>query len=389
MLIYYIIFGITILLGLFDMLSPIKGKNGKNIFWGTVILIILFKGLRWDTGSDFPQYYACFENVTWSNFWHFERYGPGSDLMEIGYTFINVVTKTLINNYTFFLLWTNAFIMWVFSSTIIKYVPRYKFVALALILVSTNLFPVRQNIAEAIFCLSYRYVIEKNIKKYLICVLIAFSFHRSAIFLAFLYPIFIGKFNFKRNVIIYILIILGANYMYSAFDFLKNSVLNDVMGGILNEYDATNEHMIENETDQNNSIMTYISSLVQLFVFYWGYSKMKNDNRISEPFYRFMLNCYYLNLCCWAISYIPGFGSMNRLPAYFEYGYTFSIIITMLYLKKRKYKIVGLLLFLGTFMIKYNNLPIVNSKSEGYDIYVPYKSFLQSDERMREGIWVY
>ena len=55
MLIYYIIFGITILFALIDIYKPFKGKESVKVFWGIIALIVLFKGLRWDTGTDFPQ----------------------------------------------------------------------------------------------------------------------------------------------------------------------------------------------------------------------------------------------------------------------------------------------------------------------------------------------
>lgn len=100
MLIYYIIFGITILFALIDIYKPFKDKESVKVFWGVIALIVLFKGLRWDTGTDFPQYLACFENVTWSNFYHFERYGFGTQLLEPGYTFLNVLIKTVFFDYT-------------------------------------------------------------------------------------------------------------------------------------------------------------------------------------------------------------------------------------------------------------------------------------------------
>lgn len=392
MTIYYIIFGLTIILALTDMYRPITRKQGENAFWLTVGFIVLFKGLRWDTGTDFPQYYACFENVTWRNFYHFERYGVGSGLMEPGYTFLNVLSKTIIDDYTIFLLWTNFAIMWIYGKTILAYVPQYKFPCLALVLISTILFPVRQTFAVATLLFSVRYIMAKNLKKYLICVLIAFSFHRSAIFLIFMYPIFISKFNYKRNVAIYIALILSSNYMYSAFGTLKNSPLNVIMGGIMDQYDATNLNNIANETDDNNKLLTYISSIIQLSLYYFGYHKMQQakDENIDLRFYNLMLNAYFLNLCFWTISYIPGFGSMNRMPAYFEFGYPFCITLTMLYFKKSKNVVLAVLIFLGTFSIKYKALDLQGAVGErGVNIFVPYKSFMHRGESMRSGIWVY
>ena len=203
--IYYLIFGWTILLGFIDMYRPFLGKKGTRLFWLTVLLITLFKGLRWDTGTDFPQYLACFQNVTWRNFLHFERYGVASQYMEQGYTFINVLIKSIIDDYTVFLVLSNGIIMYAYGHIIMKYVPQYKFLCLALTLISTTLFPVRQTLAVAVIIYSIPYLLQHNLKKYLLCVLIAFSFHRSAIFLIFLYPVLVSDFYYKRNIAIYIL----------------------------------------------------------------------------------------------------------------------------------------------------------------------------------------
>lgn len=392
MLIYYIIFGITILFALIDIYKPFKDKESVKVFWGIIALIVLFKGLRWDTGTDFPQYLACFENVTWSNFYHFERYGFGTHLMEPGYTFLNVLIKTVFFDYTMFLLITNFAIMWIYGCTILKYVPKYKFVCLSLVLVSTILFPVRQTFAAAIFLYSIRYILVKDWKKYYLCILIAFSFHRSAVLLSLMYPLMNLKFNYKRNIAIYIGLIVFSNYMYSVFDILKNSALNVIMGDVMNQYDATNDNNILNETNENNNILTYISSIVQITVYYWAFVKLKKIDikSINYDFYNAMLNAYFFNLCLWSISYIPGFGSMNRMPAFFEFGYPFCIVLAMLYFTRVNHIKLGVLLFIATFIIKYNALNL-NYKPERYEsnIYVPYKTFLQRDEPMRSGIWLY
>ena len=83
------------------------------------------------------------------------------------------------------------------------------------------------------------------------------------------------KFNYKRNIAIYIGLIVFSNYMYSVFDILKNSAVNVVMGDVMNQYDATNDNNILNETNENNNILTYISSIVQITVYYWAFVKLK------------------------------------------------------------------------------------------------------------------
>lgn len=200
------------------------------------------------------------------------------------------------------------------------------------------------------------------------------------------------KFNYKRNIAIYIGLIVFSNYMYSVFDILKNSALNVIMGDVMNQYDATNDNNILNETNENNNTLTYISSIVQITVYYWAFVKLRKIDikSINYDFYNVMLNAYFFNLCLWSISYIPGFGSMNRMPAFFEFGYPFCIVLTMMYFTRVNHIKIGVLVFIATFIIKYNALNL-NYKPERYEsnVYVPYKTFLQRDEPMRSGIWLY
>lgn len=81
---------------------------------------------------------------------------------------------------------------------------------------------------------------------------------------------------------------------------------------------------------------------------------------------------------------------MNRMPAFFEFGYPFCIVLAMMYFTRVNHIKLGILLFIATFFIKYNALNL-NYKPERYEsnLYVPYKTFLQRDEPMRSGIWLY
>lgn len=68
-MIYYILFISLFLTSLLDFTKINKAfKNRLFILW--IIIFILFKGLRWDTGTDFNQFYACFKYSDWSNIFH-------------------------------------------------------------------------------------------------------------------------------------------------------------------------------------------------------------------------------------------------------------------------------------------------------------------------------
>ena len=164
-MIYYILFISLFLTSLLDFTKINKSlKNKLFIFW--IIIFILFKGLRWDTGTDFNQFYACFKYSDWNNIFSFWRYGPDTTRMEFGYMFLNVLIKMIYPNYTFFLLITNAFILYSFGYLIKKYVPNQSLIALSIMIVSTEIFPVRQTLVTAILCYCIVFIQKKQLKYY-------------------------------------------------------------------------------------------------------------------------------------------------------------------------------------------------------------------------------
>lgn len=391
MFIYIVVFSILLLTSTLDITKPREKNISLQIFWFLITILVLFKGLRWDTGTDFPQYYSVFENAQWTNIFSFRRYGVDSTLMEPGYVFLNVLVRTIVPSYTAFLLITNAAILYVYGKMIVRYIPQYKFTALALLTIATILFPVRQTLAVAAYCYSIRYILSKDFRKFFLMVIVCFSIHRSAIMLVVTYPLLQTEFKLKRSIAIYVGLIFAGELMYSFFDILKNSPINALMGNILNTYDATNENMqaFDEENSSSSRTLTYISSIVQLSLYYYGYSKMKSILE-DKKFFNIILNMYFFMLCLTVITFIPGFGSMNRLPAYFEFAYPIIVTLTVSYFCKcRRNSLLGLLLFFCVFYIKFKASTLSSPQSLYYDAFVPYKSFLQSDEPMRQGIWLH
>jgi hypothetical protein len=142
-----------------------------------VIVFTLFRGLRWNTGTDWYQYWQVFEYVSWSNIFSFDR---GFGLMEPGYMFLNALVNSIFGYYTAFLLITNLFVQIVyarFALTNSKY-PIYVFV---LIMFSTQFFPVRIGIAVAFIMMGLYDFSGKHYLRISICVLLAMSMHKSAI----------------------------------------------------------------------------------------------------------------------------------------------------------------------------------------------------------------
>ena len=103
---YLIIYGFLFLSTVFDEFNSPKYANRSLLFFS--IVFILFRGLRWNVGSDWSLYLKTFENLEFSNFLSY-KYNDVA-IIEPGYALLSIVIKSIGGNYTTFLLVMNGFI---------------------------------------------------------------------------------------------------------------------------------------------------------------------------------------------------------------------------------------------------------------------------------------
>ncbi|MCQ2052885.1 MAG: EpsG family protein [archaeon] len=387
MLIYLILFGGIFGCALVDFVRPFNEKSRKELVVIWCVIFVLFKGLRWDTGSDWGQYYTCFEESSWSNIFSYWRYGYGSEKMEFGYVFINVLIKTILPHYSVFLIVTNAFIMYCVAKIILKYVPQRALVGLLMAMVSLELFPVRQSLAIAFFIYSIPYILDGKLKQFLLLMLLSFTLHRASILQIPFYWILRSNFSYKRNIIIYLFVILIPNVFYDVFSVLQNSFLNTLLGNGLRRYNAVDVRFLMEFEGTQTSLAGYINSILQLSLFSFVLSKQQRSlsDRDTKPM-NLCLNMYFVFLCLVSIASHPGFDSLYRIANVFIFGYALSVCYCVYYFKGKKHHLIAIALLMGMFAIKYNSLPIHENLN---GLFVPYKSFLSQDYATRSPIWFY
>jgi len=209
-----------------------------------IMIPILIAGLRYNVGTDFETYMKMFN--AWKEY----------DITQI---FTNMRTEVLFgmiikisgifNNYRIlFFISSLITVLMVYLS--ILYNKEKISIALAFLLYLLLYFPsslnvVRQAIAVAIVLYSYRYVIQKNILKFAIAIIIASMFHTTAILLLPFY--FIFNFEKRENnlknllkiIYLFFLILIVLNYNsilkiltgYSAFQKYQNYGYIENFGG--------------------------------------------------------------------------------------------------------------------------------------------------------------
>lgn len=180
MTIYLVIYILVLLSTLLDFINLKEQNYKKIVMLFLFVILLLFRGLRWNTGTDWDQFLICFENARWNNIFSYSRYDELNELMEPGYMLLNVLLNH-IGNYTVFLLLTNAFILgtWMYMSLQLTRRPILTF---AFILIFNLVFPIRLQLAASIVCWAFYLSFKRRYLLSLIVCVIAYSIHKSALF---------------------------------------------------------------------------------------------------------------------------------------------------------------------------------------------------------------
>ena len=304
---YYLLLVIVSIQGFFCL----KRKN-KIFLFITFLELFFISGFRnWNIGNDTKHYIDVFVAIS-SNL-------DLSTHMERGYLLFNKVLSLFTENPQSILIVTSFCIL----SIIFYFIYRYsKFVFLSAIFFlilqfSTVLTMIRQEMALIIVLLGFSFVVKRQFIKFLLCCILAATFHTSAIIAIVWY--FIYPLNLKIKNIIAILLL-------TIFIFIFIAPFLDKVFQILGRYQSYIGSRLLGEEIKLASVMkTFVSFFVFLFCFvtYFFINKSKENfsNFIIRP--QFLLISSLGALCMQFIS-IRG-TVLERIAFYFSFFNIISI----------------------------------------------------------------
>ncbi|MDO5571243.1 MAG: EpsG family protein [Bacteroidales bacterium] len=255
---YLLIFLFVLLFTSYDVRETEISSNQRNIFVFLIALVLsLFVGLRDMIGGYDVYIYGEIFDITpaITSFDSFMKIVRGEDtslpqILEPGFLAFGGIVKLFDDSrYTFFLILSVLSYMLIFKA-FNKYMP---FVFLAIFIFSCkftlmSFVYVRQMLAMSIVWAAIPYIINRDIIKFFLLMLIAFLIHNSSLIFLPLY--FLGLNTYKKPVILIALIgsfVLGLTTSFfssalgtvgEAMDLEKASVYANVSGGDVNIYYA-------------------------------------------------------------------------------------------------------------------------------------------------------
>lgn len=161
-----------------SFVNTINKKKKSLVFFLLVLFLVCHDGLRWETGTDWENYYNAFNRCLTHSLENF----------EIGYVGLMKFFRICTDKYTIFLLFHATFVYTLISYAIWRYSPMP---TLSLLFLYGFMLPVlgmnRQYMALAICVFSVYFIFQRRLIPFLLCIFLSFLFHKSSVFFVVAY----------------------------------------------------------------------------------------------------------------------------------------------------------------------------------------------------------
>lgn len=172
---------IYVLLSLVLFTDFCKVNQRNTILSGIAICMILFIGLRGESGVDSINYIDFFKNHT-DTFWNWKNEEKG--YAEHGFYFLSIILKSIWNNINFYFLSISAITIF-FLIKSLKEFSLYPLLGFCTyysrFLIIRDMNQIRQALAMVIIIYGFKYLLQDKKRIYLLCIIGAILMHYSSI----------------------------------------------------------------------------------------------------------------------------------------------------------------------------------------------------------------
>lgn len=217
MLLYFILVIYILLLGLYLSSGKESDLKQRIYLYLTFGLLTVLAALRAETvGNDTIEYLRLFENISITK--DLSYFSPR---FEIGYVYLNKILSLISYNPQIILIVTSSLIMYGFMRFIKKYskIPMLSvFMFFSLGYYGMTMNTIRLNLAIVLILFSYDFLKKNKLFKFIIIVILASLFHRTAI--VFLIALLMRKLSISLKLIMAIMI--TSSLLYILFPTILN-----------------------------------------------------------------------------------------------------------------------------------------------------------------------
>lgn len=345
-MIYYLLLLLTIIVS-YAVIQKITKKENKNIIFLNVAFVemLLFIGLRDITvGTDLKNYipyFNLFKESDWNILFTIK--------LEPGYIIFNKLIGLIGGENLFLFITALVSLIGVYFS-IRKYSKDYFLSVFLYITMHFYIFifsGLRQAIAFSIVWVSLKYIIERKCVKFVLLVLLASTFHKTALIFLPMYFIATKKIT-KRYMIVFLT------------TFILLFVFRVQIFSLITKFIYTNYSVSQDDGGYKYLILLFAILIFSLFI----------RNRKKEDF---MENDIFINMIMIAIliqSMSSVEGNIARLTMYYSYSMIFLIPNLIKCIEDKRIRVM-IKSVIYIFLLIYFIINIQNGQS-----YIPYKTFL-------------
>lgn len=301
---YILLFALLIVASMFEV-TNVKQAQLKWIRWGVLAFLLVFIGLRYNTGADWELYTKAYENLALRG--NIMKWEPGF------YSFMYVI-RYVFGNYYVLQFFATLFLLFALN----RFYTRNSSYPILLITLFTFLFfnsilmaQIRQSIALAIILLGSPYIFERDLPKFTLIIVLASMFHITSIVALLLYFLY-GKSN--KAVLMFILLctqffIFCPNIIIETINFIS-CVLPDRLERLVHVYTSS---LYARRSEYGIGVLYFVSLALCFFVIYSAI--------IKDGYNGFFLNALVFSYVLIAIS-----NSVLILGRFQSYFHVFGLV---------------------------------------------------------------
>lgn len=315
--VYYTIHLIAVAACGFEFLKDYKLKI--RIIKVLMLMFILFGGLRWNVGNDWAQYYNLFNLCDFEHIFNFDRYGNGGESLEPGFVFANALIKNIFGEFYIYNILLQFFIQLTYLKFSEQYSPKYPILLYAFIMsIRPNYFAVRAGFAICICFWAYRYIREKDLKKFLLVVILGSSVHYQCLIFFPFY--FAGK--IKMNIWLYLAIFWSFAIVGTVYQtyFVNFALMLSGGGDVADKLSFYSSYM--GDSHKGAQFFGYFTNFFFIVNFFY-IRRMKHLEK--DEWYNALLNMNLVYNACLMV-FADGMGELVRLAIVFFPAYAILMV---------------------------------------------------------------
>lgn len=313
MIIYYFIFFVLTLL----LLSEIFNKRFSNInTWIITIFFIFFVGIRYGVGNDYFAYYDNYNGI---------NNGSDTDSTEIFYVLLNKVL-----NFELVIFFFSFFSFFFLKKAIDFFNPRYGvtsyLVFYSLFLITFDIHIIRQGLAISLVLFGYKYLFLKRYLTFLLIVVLASTFHLSALILVPFILLIQLKFSIKSQ-----LFLIGLSFIV----FIYQDVVVETYYKLAMNIPLMSKYLLVYRQEERISYGISSGMILDVIVLIALFFKLKQFNDKEN----FLFRIYFISVILSVL--------LSLDPAALRLVYYFRVVIIFLiplFFKYFKFQIFTLLI---------------------------------------------